>query len=261
MTKLFNNKVVLITGASSGIGKALSYEFAKNGASVILTARRIELISSFAEKLSSSFNKCIAIKSDVALDGNLEKAIREGIKEFGHIDIVVANAGFGLAGNFENLNLEDYKKQFETNVFGVLRTIYASLPELKKTKGSICIIGSVNGVVSFSTGSSAYIMSKFAVRGLIKSLSLELSPYGISVTHIMPGFIETEFDIKETEAEKRRYNWLKISPEKAARLIVRAIKDKNLEVILTRHGKMAVYLERYTPYILRKLSSLFSKYK
>ena len=155
MTKLFNNKVVLITGASSGIGKALSYEFAKNGASVILTARRIELISSFAEKLSSSFNKCIAIKSDVALDGDLEKAIKEGVKEFGHIDIVVANAGFGLAGNFENLKLEDYKKQFETNVFGVLRTIYASLPELKKTRGSICIIGSVNGVVSFSTGSSA----------------------------------------------------------------------------------------------------------
>jgi uncharacterized protein len=261
MDKLFENKVVLITGASSGIGKALASEFAKNGANVVLTARRFDLVSSNAKKLSLKYKKCIAVKCDVAQDGDLEKAVQEGVKTFGKIDIVVANAGFGVTGNFENLKLEDYKRQFETNVFGVLRTIYATLPELKKTKGSVCVIGSVNSIVSFSAGTSPYVMSKFAVRGLIKSLSLELSPFNISVTHIMPGFVETEFDIKNSEKEKRKYGWLKISAEKAARLIVRAIKDKNLEVILTRHGKMAIYLERYTPFILRQLSSLFSKLK
>jgi short-subunit dehydrogenase len=261
MEKTFKNKVVLITGASSGTGKALAYEFANNGAHVILLARRFQLISSIAEDLALKFNKCMAIECNVAKDGDIEKAVKESVKIFGKIDIVIANAGFGLHGNFEDLKLEDYKKQFETNVFGVLRTIYATLPELKKTKGSICIIGSVNSIVSFSSGISPYVMSKFALRGLIKSLSLELSPYNISVTHIMPGFIETEFDIKNTETERKKYNWLKISAEKAAKLIIRAIKDKNLEVILTRHGKMAIYLERYTPYILRKLSSLFSKIK
>jgi len=261
MDNSFLNKVVLITGASSGIGKALAYEFAKNGANVILTGRRFELISLNAKNISLKYKKCIAIKCDVTSDGDLEKAVKEGIKTFGKIDVAVANAGFGLAGNFEKLKLEDYKHQFETNVFGVLRTIYATLEELKKTKGSICIIGSVNGVVSFSGGSSAYTMSKFAVRGLIKSLALELSPYDISVTHIMPGFVNTEFDSKHEKRGKEKYSWLKISAEKAARLIVKAIKDKNLEAILTRHGKMAVYLEHYTPFILRWLSGLFSKIK
>jgi len=261
MKKLFENKVILITGASSGIGKALAYEFGKNGANVILAARRFELISLNAEDISQKYKKCIAVKCDVTKDGEIEKVVAEGKKIFDKIDIVVANAGFGTPGNLEDLTLGDYKKQFETNVFGVLRTVYATLPELKKTKGALCIIGSVNGIVSFSTGSSAYIMSKFAVRGLIKSLSLELYPYHISLTHIMPGFVNTEFDSRYDEKRKEKYNWLKISSEKAAQLILRAIKDKNLEVILTRHGKMAVYLERYTPYILRGLSSLFSKIK
>lgn len=261
MDDLFLNKVVLITGASSGIGKALAYEFAKNGANVILTARRFKLISLHAKNISSEYQKCIAVKCDITKDGDLEKAVEEGVKIFGKVDVMVANAGFGIPGNLEDLTLNDYKKQFETNVFGVLRTVYATLPELKKTKGAICIIGSVNSIVSFPTGTSAYVMSKFAVHGLIKSLSLELSPYGISVTHIMPGFVKTEFDSKYNEKGKEKYNWLKISAEKAAKLIVRSIKDKNLEVILTRHGKMAVYLERYTPFILRGLSSLFSKIK
>jgi uncharacterized protein len=261
MNNSFLDKVVLITGASSGIGKALAYEFAKNGANVVLTGRRIEKISSSAKDISSRYKESIAVKCDVTKDGELEKAVEEGVKTFGKIDVVVANAGFGLQGNLENLTIEDYRRQFETNIFGVLRTIYASLEELKKTKGSICIIGSVNSIVSFSTGSSPYTMSKFAIRGLVKSLSLELSTYNVSVTHIMPGFVETEFDIKSSEKDKKMYSWLKISAEKAAKLIVHAIKDKDLEAILTRHGKMAIYMERYTPFILRKLSGLFSKLK
>ncbi len=255
----FKNKVVFITGASSGIGKELAHEYAKNGANVILTARRFELINSDAKILSLKYNKCIAIKCDVTKDGDLEKVVQEGIKTFKKINIVIANAGFGVGGKLEDLKVEDYKKQFETNVFGVLRTIYATLPELKKTKGNLAIIGSVNGIVSFFTGSSAYIMSKFAIHGLIESLYLELLPYEISVTHIMPGFVETEFDIKDSEEEKRKYSWLKISAKKAAILIIQAIKNRELEVVLTTHGKIVVYLERYTPYILRKLSYLYVK--
>jgi short-subunit dehydrogenase len=260
MKKLFKNKVVLITGASSGLGKALAYEFAKNGANVILLARRFEIISSIAEDLTYKFNKCIAIKCDVSKDGDLENAVVEGLKIFKKIDIVIANAGFGIGGNFEDIKIEGYRKQFETNIFGVLRTIYATLPELKKTKGSICIIGSVNGAVSFSTGVSAYVMSKFALRGLVQSLSLELLPYEISVTHAMPGFMKTEFHKDDQETE-RKISWLEISPERASHIILKAIKKKKFEIIITNHGKIAVYMERYTPFILRKLSKLFSKIK
>lgn len=261
MDKLFEDKVVLITGASSGLGKALAYEFAKNGANVILLARRFELISDIADDLTLNFNKCIPVKCDVSEDEKIEKAVTEGIKYFGKIDIVVANAGFGIPGNLEDLTLKDYKKQFETNVFGTLRTIYATLSELKKSHGHICIIGSVNGIVPFYTGTSAYTMSKFAIRGLIEPLSLELSRYGISVTHIMPGFMDTEFDNERNDNEKQNYNWLKISAEKAAVLTIDAIKNKEVEVVLSAHGKVAVYLEKHVPRILKKINRTYSKFK
>jgi len=259
MKNELKNKVVLITGASSGIGAALAAEYARNGANVILLARRIDLITKKAAELSRKFNKCIAVRGDVNKDGDLENAVKEGLKHFNKIDIVIANAGIGVPGNLEDLNLAAYRKQFETSVFGVLRTIYANLQELKKTKGNLCIIGSVNGLVSFSTGASAYTMSKFAIRGLAKSLSLEFSPYGISVTHIMPGFVDTNFNVKPGERAEKKYRWLKISPEKAAELISQAIKNRDLEAVLTRHGKMAVYMERFAPFLLRELGFLFSK--
>lgn len=246
------NKVVFITGASSGIGEALACDYAKNGSNVILLARRFELISSLAEKLSKKYQKCIPIKCDVTCDGDLEKAVLEGIKIFGKIDVVIANAGFGRPGKLEDLNLNAYKEQFETNVFGVLRTIYATLNELKKTKGSLCIIGSVNGIVSLFEGTSAYTMSKFAIRGLIQPLSLELSHHQISVTHVMPGFVKTEFDKKYKNKRKKKYDWLKINAGEASDLIIKAIKNKDLEVVLTRHGKFAVWVEHYTPLILKK---------
>lgn len=258
MKKLFKNKVVLITGASSGLGKALAYEFAENGANVVLLARRFEIITEISKELTLKYNKCIAVKCDVSKDGDLENAIKETIENFGKIDITIANAGFGIGGNFEDIKIEGYRKQFETNVFGVLRTIYATLPELKKTKGSVCIVGSVNGVVSFSTGVSAYVMSKFAIRGLVPSLSLELLPYGISITHAMPGFMKTEFHKGNKEVE-RKISWLEMSPEKASKIILKAIKKKKNEIIITNHGKVAIFMERYTPNVLKMLSKIFSK--
>ena len=260
MKKFFENKVILITGASSGLGKALAYEFAKNNANVILLARRFEIITEISKELTLKYKKSLAVKCDVSKDEDLESAVRETLETFGKIDIVVANAGFGFNGNFENIKIEGYRKQFETNVFGVLRTIYATLSALKKTKGVICIIGSVNGAVSFSTGVSAYVMSKFAIRGLIPSLSLELAPYNISVTHIMPGFMKTEFHKNKKEIE-RKIGWLEMKPEQASKIILKAIKKKKNEIVITNHGKIAIFIERYTPNLLKMLSRFFSKNK
>ena len=259
MKNFLKDKVILITGASSGLGEALAYEFAKNGGNVILLARRFEKISNTAEELTSKYNKCIAIKCDVTKEKDLEDSVNETINVFGKIDIVVANAGFGVPGNFEDIKIEGYRKQFETNVFGVLKTIYATLPYLKKTQGSICIIGSVNGAISFSTGVSAYVMSKFALRGLIPALSLEMAPYKISVTHIMPGFMKTEFHKNNPNSIK--INWLKADPENVSKIILKAIKNKKNEVVITKHGKIAVGIGQYTPYLLKGISKFFSKIK
>lgn len=254
------NKVVFITGASSGIGRALAYQYAQVEANVILAGLEIDTLLIIEKELTEKFQKCIAVKCDVNSDNELQEAVKIGTEEFGHIDIAIANAGFGLHGKLEELNINDYKKQFETNVFGVLRTIYATLPELKKTKGVICIIGSVNGILPFSVGTSPYTMSKFAVRGLAQILSLELEPYKVSVVHAMPGFVATNFDRGINDKEKKKYSWLKITAGKAAKSIFKAIKKRKTEVVISRFGKFAVYMERYAPTFVRWISRLFAKY-
>lgn len=245
----FKDKVALVTGTSSGLGKSLAYSFAQNGARVILFDVNYEESKNIANKLTKKFNKCIAVAGDVTKDEDLNNAVKQGIENFGRIDIVIANAGFGVPGYLENLTIEDYKKQFEVNVFGVLRTIYAGLFELKKTKGSICIIGSVGGYVSFAPGSSPYIMSKFAIRGLIRPLWLELSKYNISVTHIMPGPMNTNFNHTNDLIKKLKLS--KMEPDKASLLILKAIKNKKFEVVLTSYGKLIIFIEKYFPFLLK----------
>ena len=144
----FDGQVAIVTGASSGIGEAVARELARNGADVALLARRVDRLQKVAGEISQDGRKAIAVACDVTKDGDLERATERVKKELGRIDIVVANAGFGVVGRFDKLKLDDYRRQFETNVFGVLRTIYATLDEIKRTKGRFVVMGSVSGHVS-----------------------------------------------------------------------------------------------------------------
>jgi len=119
--------VVFITGASSGIGAALAREYARRGADLALAARRTDRLDALAAELSAQGRRALVLACDVTRDGELEAAVARTRDAFGRIDVVVANAGFGVVGPVERLRLEDYRRQFETNVFGVLRTVYATL--------------------------------------------------------------------------------------------------------------------------------------
>ncbi|MGD9592816.1 MAG: SDR family NAD(P)-dependent oxidoreductase, partial [Candidatus Berkiella sp.] len=190
--KNFKNKVVLITGASSGLGAALAQVFAKEQAKLALLARRIDKLQALVAQCEKSNTKALAIACDVTQDQDLPNAVQKIHDAFGLIDVVIANAGFGVVDYAQNLSLADYQRQFETNVFGVLRTIYASLADLKKTKGRIVIIGSALGHVAIPQY-AAYSMSKFAITALAQTLYEELAAQGISVTLISPGYVTTEF--------------------------------------------------------------------
>src|SRR5206468_10243040 len=132
--------------------------------------------------------RAVVIPCDVTRDGDLERAADKARGALGKLDVVVANAGFGVTGKLETLTLDDYRRQLETNVFGVLRTIYATLEDLKKSHGRLVVIGSVSGHVAVA-GSSAYSMSKFAVRGLAASLGHELAEHGASLTLVSSGVV------------------------------------------------------------------------
>ncbi len=259
---LFLGKVALITGASSGIGEALAQEFVREGGQVVLLARRLDRLSELAKSLNASGEKALAIECDVTRDGDLEKAAAQAIKKFGKIDVVVANAGFGVSGNLDDLNLDDYRRQFETNVLGLLRTIYATKEELKRTKGRLALVSSVSGYVSVP-GISPYSMSKYAVRALAEALVTELDPLGISTTLISPGFITTEIRKVDNKGQYHEGSkdtipdWLCMPAPKAARIMVKAIAKRQIEVIVTGHGKFIVGLSHRMPKTLIRLMRRF----
>lgn len=249
-------KVALITGASAGIGATLARELAREGADVVLAARREDRIRELAGGIGATGRHAIAVACDVTHDGDLERAVAAAVHQYGRLDIAIANAGFGVAGRFEELVLDDFRRQLETNVFGVLRTLYAALPELKKTRGQFVIVGSVSGHVP-TPGASAYCLSKFAVRGLAESIHDELDAHGVSVTLVSPGFVDSDIRRVDNhgsfheEAPDPIPAWLRVPTERAARTIVRAIQHRRREVVVTGHGKVLVVLYRHVPWLFQ----------
>ncbi|MGA7622071.1 MAG: SDR family NAD(P)-dependent oxidoreductase [Candidatus Acidiferrales bacterium] len=253
----FRDKAVLITGASSGIGEELAWQLSQAGAKLTLAARRKEVLESLAQRIATNGKaRPLVMACDVTRDGDLERAASETVRQWGKLDAVIANAGFGVVGTLKKLSVEDYRRQFETNVFGVLRTIYAALPEIEKTKGNVVIIGSVSGWAA-SPGVSPYAMSKFAVRALANSITPELRLAGVKVTLISPGFVVSDIRRVDnrgelhSEAKDPIPAWLQMSTEKAARHILRAVVLGKRETIITGHGKILVALERFMPWVIR----------
>jgi short-subunit dehydrogenase len=258
-----SDSVVFITGASSGIGAAVAREAARQGANVVLTARREERLQNLSAEIEAIGRRALAVRCDVTRDGDLEAAVSKARDAFGRIDHVIANAGFGVVGPFWKLGLEDYRRQFETNVFGVLRTVAATREELMATRGCLAIIGSVNGYVPFPR-SSPYSMSKFAVHALAFSLWHELRPHGVGVVLVAPGFVESEIrqvdnrGVHHPHAREPISPWMLGSQEKAARQIVRAVRRRRRLLVITHHARLAIFLQRHFPRLFSRLLYAFS---
>lgn len=261
----FHSKSVFITGASSGIGAELATQLAQAGARLTLTARRRDLLDTLALKLASTGHLTpLVVECDVTRDADLPHAVSECLAHHRKLDIVIANAGFGVVGFLRTLTLEDYHRQFETNVFGVLRTIYATLPALEHSHGNLVIIGSVAGW-SATPGASPYAMSKFALRAFANAITPELLVDGITVTLISPGFVAS--DIRRTDnrgtvhpgARDPIPDWLALDTPTAARHILRAVARGEREAIITNHGKALVFLERFMPWTIRLASKRMAR--
>lgn len=255
----FHGKSVLITGASSGIGEELACQLGQAGAHLTLAARRRDLLDALARRLAASGNPDVLVaQCDVTRDGDVERVVVESQRRWGRLDVVVANAGFGVVGALRDLSLNDYRRQFETNVFGVLRTIYAVLPDIEKSKGNVVIIGSVAGWTA-SPNASPYAMSKFALRALADAITPELRLNGVQVTLVSPGFVAS--DIRRVDNQGTLHAgaadpvppWLVMPTDKAVRQILRAVARGKSEVIITGHGKLLVAIERFTPWLARAI--------
>jgi short-subunit dehydrogenase len=247
---------VLITGASSGIGAGLAREFVARGMRVALVARRLEQLEALANELRAVNGQASAHRGDVTVDGDIARVVDELAAQGVTPQIVVANAGFGVVGNAQSLTLEDYRRQFETNVFGVLRTFQETIASLRETHGRFVIMGSVAGHLS-GAGSSPYTMSKFAVRALAESLHGDLRASGVSCTLISPGFVDSDIRRVDNrgglhaESKDPVPAWLRMKTPKAARIMVRGILRGRKEVIVTFHAKVIVFMARNLPRLTR----------
>jgi short-subunit dehydrogenase len=257
----FRDKSVLITGASSGIGEELALQLAQTGAKLILTARRKDRLEALAQKIADAGKpRPVVAECDVTRDGDLERAVADATRAFGKLDVAFANAGFGVVAPLKKLTLDDYRRQFETNVFGVLRTIYAALPELEKSKGNLAIIGSVAGWIA-TPGASPYSMSKFALRALADSITLEMRAAGITVTLLSPGFVASDIRITDNQGKVHPGskdpvpNRMTVSTPVAVREILNAVASGKRERIVTGHGKVFVAIGRFAPWMLRALAA------
>ncbi len=257
-----NSKVAFITGASSGIGLALAEEFLKQGYGVALMARRIERLNEFAERFSQYKNKILLCPGDVTQEEALKRSVNSVISRFGRLDVVVANAGIGVTDTFLKLTADDFKRQFATNVDGVVFTCRQTLPELLKTKGCLAIVGSASGYANVA-GDSPYSMSKAAVRALADTLYLEQKKIGVHILHICPGFIKSEIRLKDNQdkliagAKDKIPSFIVMPASTAARKIVKAIRCRRRELVLTFVAKFAVFVRMKLPRLYFFLVSKF----
>jgi len=264
MAKRFDGKSVFITGGSSGIGAELGRQFAQEGAKVALLARRTDKLESVVGEIEGAGGTAIAVECDVTDRTSLDAAVERVVSEFGGIDVAVANAGFTVMGPILKLTSDDFRRQFEVNVFGVVDTLYAVLPHLRESGGRFGVIGSVSGRLS-APGGSFYSASKFAITGLCEGIYHELDDAGISLTLIEPGFVRSEIHFKDNKGELRENakggppKALVMPTDKAARSMINAMYRRRPSLVLPKHGKVAVFLARHFPRTVRFFTRLSTR--
>jgi short-subunit dehydrogenase len=255
-----HQQVVWITGASSGIGKEMVLQYAAKGYSVAVSARRTDLLDALVTNIKSQGGNAFAVECDVTKEKSIENAVRNVADHYGKIDIVVANAGCAVIGFMENLSQKDWERQFNINVVGLAMTAKHAVPELKKTKGRLVLIGSISSFLP-NPYVAAYGASKAAVHNIGESYQIELLGTGVTCTTLHPGFVDSNITRVDNEGnfnpetkDPRPAN-LMWPTDKAVKDMIRAIDRRKKVKTITGHGKVFVFLGRFFPGIARAMSA------
>ncbi len=253
------DKVVIITGASSGIGKALAYEFGYRGAKVVLAARNLENLERITLDLHNLGVPALAVQTDVTKENDCRLLIEKAIQEFGSIDVMINNAGISMRALFVDLQLEVMHHLMDTNYWGTVYCSKFALPYLLETGGSLVGVISIGGYIGMP-GRSAYAASKFAVRGFLDTVRVENRKTGLHVLVVAPGF--TTSNIRRTalladgsqQGETPRDENHMMSAEEVAAYVYKAVLKRKRQLILTfLEGKFTVFLGKFVPRFLDKL--------
>jgi NADP-dependent 3-hydroxy acid dehydrogenase YdfG len=230
MSDNISGKVIVITGASSGMGAAAATYLAAKGASIVLGARRADRIEALAAEIASQGGKAIAVVTDVSNRTDVAKLVDTAVETYGRIDVLINNAGLMPLSPLDRLKVDEWDRMIDVNVKGVLYGIAAALPHMKAQKsGHIINVSSVAGHKLFA-GSAVYSATKFAVRALSDGLREEMAPHNIRTTIISPGAVKTELldHISEKDVQEANQDYVGqvgVPAETFARLVAFAINE------------------------------------
>ncbi len=243
-------KVAIITGGSSGIGKALVIKYAKEGYAVVFTGRNEQRMSEVINELEG--HNYLALPLDSSSKEDNKKMVDQAIEEFGRIDVLVCNAGISMRALFEELDIDVFRQLMDINFYGSVYATKYALPYLLETKGTIIAISSINGRRS-TPARSAYTSSKFAQEGFFETLRTEVMSRGVHVLVVCPGFTNTNIRNSaltadgKSQGESPRDEKKMMSSEEVADRTFIAAQKKRRDLVLTFEGRLAIFLNKFIP--------------
>jgi dehydrogenase/reductase SDR family member 7B len=252
------DKVIVITGASSGIGRALAFECGKRGAKLAISSRNIEKLQEVADHLVSMKRDVLVVKADVSMESDCAALISKTMETYGRIDVLINNAGISMRALFEDVDLKVIKQLMDTNFWGTVYCSKQALPFLLKSKGSLVGVSSIAGYKGLP-GRTGYSASKFAMQGILEVIRIENRKKGLHVLIASPGF--TASNIRnlsltkdgtsqgETPLDESKL----MSAEEVAKQIGDAIEKRKRTLILTTQGKLTVLLNKFFPSFMDKM--------
>lgn len=249
------DKVVIVTGASSGIGLATAREFAIQGAKVVLAARSSDLLRNLENSLRADGYDAFAVTTDVTVEEDCRNLIARTIEKYGKIDILINNAGMSMRALFRDVDLIVIRRLFDVNFWGAVNCTKYALPELIKNRGSVVGVSSIAGIVGLP-GRTGYSASKYALHGFLETLRIENLKNGLHVLILCAGFTKSDIRKKALTANgspqgsSPREEEKMMLPEDVARYLIRAIRHRRNYRILTLEGKMTALVKRIAPRFL-----------
>jgi len=256
--KKLSGKVVVITGASSGIGKALVYEFSKYNTKLVIGARSIDELNAIAAELSARGLEVLPVRTDVTSEDDCKNLVQQAVKRFGRIDILINNAGVSMRALFKDVDLKVIRHLMDVNFWGTVYSTKYALPYLLDSKGSVVGVSSIAGFHGLP-GRSGYSASKFAMHGFLETLRIENLKNGLHVLIAAPGFTATNVRFSALTADgtpqgmSPRDEKNMMTPEEVARIIVKGIVKRRRNIIMGTEGKISVLAQRILPTVIDRL--------
>lgn len=255
-----DQKVVIVTGASSGIGKALVYEYYKRGYLITMAARNRESMDAIAKDIDPNSKRLLIVKTDVTIELDCQNLIEKTLARFGRIDVLINNAGISMRALFNDLHLDVIRKVMDVNFWGTVYCTKYAMPALIESKGSLVGVISIAGYLGLPAR-SAYSASKYAVRGFLDTLRVENLKTGVHVLVAAPGFTASNVRFSALAAdgsqqgETPRDESKMMTSEEVAYRIAKAVEKRKAELILTFvEGKLSVTLKKFFPRLIEKLT-------